>query len=82
MAFKIISFKLILKEYVLIEFKIVSFNEIPQSYLLIKFLYLIIFTTALFLAVEKRNIEIIKLLLTNDELSINYGHILIYFYYI
>ena len=35
-----------------------------------------IFKTALYLAVEKENIEIVKLLLTNDKLDINIGFIL------
>ena len=34
--------------------------------------------TALYLAVEKENIEIVKLLLTNDKLDINLGFILNY----
>ena len=36
-----------------------------------KFKYNVIYKTALYLAVEKENIEIIKLLLTNDKLDIN-----------
>ena len=36
---------------------------------------IIIYNTALYLAVEKENIEIIKLLLTNDNLDINLGYI-------
>ena len=35
-----------------------------------------IFKTALYLAVEKEDIEIVKLLLTNDKLDINIGFIL------
>ena len=34
-----------------------------------------IFKTALYLAVEKEDIEIVKLLLTNDKLDINIGFI-------
>ena len=44
------------------EFKIIPFNEIQNN---------IIYKTALYLAVEKENIEIVKLLLTNDKLDIN-----------
>ena len=40
-----------------------------------------IYHTALYLAVEKENIEIIKLLLTNDKLDINLGYILNIFIY-
>ena len=38
------------------------------------------YKTALYLAVEKENIEIIKLLLNNDELDINLLNILNIFY--
>ncbi len=38
------------------------------------------YRTALFLAVEKENIEIIKLLLNNNKLDINLGYILNIFY--
>ena len=34
------------------------------------------FKTALFLAIEKRNTEIVKLLLQNDAIDINYMNIL------
>ena len=40
-----------------------------------------IYQTALYLAVKKENIEIIKLLLTNDKLDINLGYILNIFIY-
>ena len=36
-----------------------------------------IYKTPLFGAIEKNNIEIVKLLLTNDKLDINLGYILI-----
>ena len=36
--------------------------------------------TALYLAVEKENIEIVKLLLTNDKLDINLLNICLIFY--
>ena len=38
-----------------------------------------IYETPLFGAIEKNNIEIVKLLLTNDKLDINLGYILILF---
>ena len=38
------------------------------------------YKTALYSAVEKENIEIIKLLLNNDKLDINLGYILNIFY--
>ena len=41
-----------------------------------KFWYNKFYQTALGLAVEKENIEIVKLLLTNDKLDINLGYIL------
>ena len=44
--------------------------------ILMKFLYNIIYKTALYLAVEKGNIEIVRLLLTNDKLDINLLNIL------
>ena len=34
-----------------------------------------IYKTALYMAVEKENIEIVKLLLTNNKLDINLGYI-------
>ena len=51
------------------KFKIISFNEI-----LIKF-----YKTALYLAVEKENLEIVKVLLTNDKIDINIINILFTF---
>ena len=36
--------------------------------------------TALYLAVEKENIEIVNILLSNDKLDINLGYILNIFY--
>ena len=38
------------------------------------------YKTALYLAVEKENIEIVKLLSTNDKLDINLGYIFNIFY--
>ena len=52
------------------KFKIISFNEI------IKYFY----KTALYLAVEKENIEIVKLLLNNNQLDINFLNIFNIFY--
>ena len=49
------------------KFKVISFNEVLKKY---------IFKTALYTAVEKENIEILKILLTNNELDINLGYIL------
>ena len=54
------------------KFKIILFNEI---------LIILFYKTALYLAVEKENVEIIKLLLTNDKLDINLKHILNIFNY-
>ena len=42
---------------------------------------MIFYKTALFLAVEKESIEIVKLLLTNDKLDINIINILNIFFY-
>ena len=41
---------------------------------------MIFYKTALYLAVEKENIEIVKLLLTNDKLDINIINILNIFF--
>ena len=41
---------------------------------------IIIYVTALYLAVEKENIEIVKLLLTNDKLDINFLNIFLYLF--
>ena len=38
-----------------------------------------LYKTALYLAVEKENSEIIKLLLSNDKIDVNILNILIYF---
>ena len=45
-----------------------------------KFLFNIIYKAALYLAVEKENIEIVKLLLTNDKLDINLLNIIYIFF--
>ena len=37
--------------------------------------------TALYLAIEKENTEIVKILLTNDNLEINYIYIFLFFLY-
>ena len=50
------------------KFKIKYFNEI---------FFLKNYKTALYSAVEKENIEIIKLLLSNDQIDVNYLCILI-----
>ena len=49
---------------------VISFNEI-----LIK-----LYKTALYLAVEKENVEIIKLLLSNNKIDVNIPYILNLFY--
>ena len=56
---------------ILIQFKIISLNEI----------FTLINKTALYKAVEKQNIEIIKLLLSNDKLDINLLNILIFLFF-
>ena len=53
-------------------FTIISFYEV-----LIRF-----YKTALYLAIEKENIEIVKLLLTNNKLDINQRNILNIFFFI
>ena len=56
----------------LIQFQIVLLNEI----------ILYIFNkTSLYLAIEKGNVEIVKLLLTNDNLDVNIMNILIDFFF-
>ena len=69
MKFKTISFNGI-QNYILIKFRIISFNEI-----IIQF-----YKTALYMAVEKENIEIVNLLLNNNKIDVNI--INIYFYFI
>ena len=89
MIFKIISFNEIQnhifqynsKSYLSITFKIISFNRIQNHIFQWNFNIIIIYKTALYLAVEKENIEIIKLLLTNDKLDINIINILNIFFY-
>ena len=46
-----------------------------------KFIYKKLYETALYLAIEKENIEIVKLLLTNDKIDVNILNILFLFYY-
>ena len=46
-----------------------SFNEIIIR----------IYKTALYLAIEKENIEIVKLLLIHDKINVNIGYIIIHF---
>lgn len=36
--------------------------------------------TAFFVAVEKGNVEMVKTLLTNDDIDVNIGQIFIFFY--
>ena len=52
-----------------------SFNTIQNHIFKYNFNIKIIYKTALYLAVEEGNIEIVKLLLTNDKLDINLGYI-------
>ena len=71
MKFKIISFNYI-HNFISLWNSNIFFNEI-----LIKYFF---YKTALCLAVEKENIEIVKLLLMNDKLDINLGYILFRFF--
>ena len=57
-----------------------SFNVIQNHILQWNFNILLIYKTPLYLAVDKGNIEIIKLLLNNDKLDINFLNILNIFY--
>ena len=58
-----------------------SFNEIQNHIIEWNFDIILIYKTALYLAVEKENIEIVKLLLMNEKLDINLGYILFNFLY-
>ena len=49
------------QNYISMKFKIIYFNEILSLF----------YKTALFTAVEKGNVEIIKLLLANDKIDVN-----------
>ena len=40
----------------------------------------IFYKTALCLAVEKENVEIVKILLNKNEIDVNHPYVLIYFY--
>ena len=79
MKFKIILFNVIQnhisqwnsKAYHSIWFKIMFFNDIQNHIIQWNLDKIIICKTELYLAVEKENIEIVKLLLTNDKLDIN-----------
>ena len=48
------------------------------SYLPIVFKIIFFYETALYLAVENENIEIVKLLLSNDNINVNVGYIFNY----
>ena len=54
-------------------FEIVCFNII--QYYIFNDILIYLYKTALYLAVEKENIEIVKLLLTNDKIDINLTYI-------
>ena len=62
-----------------ITFYIISFNVIQNQIFERNFNIIYIYRTALYTAVEKENIEIVKLLLTNEKLDINVLNILFYF---
>ena len=82
-----INIKFHSKSYLSMEFKIISFNGIQnhifqfhsKSYQSMKFWYTKIHKTALYMAVEKEKIEMLKLLLTSDKLDINILNIFHYF---
>ena len=52
-------------------FLFLYFDEIIREWILMTFILNYIYKTALYLAVEKENIDIIELLLANDKLDIN-----------
>ena len=52
-------------------FLFLYFDEIIREWILMTFILNYIYKTALYLAVEKENIDIVKLLLANDKLDIN-----------
>ena len=58
------------KLYNSIQFKIIYFNKITIQF----------YKTVLYTAVEKENIEIIKLLLANDKINVNTLNILIFIF--
>ena len=62
------------------KFKIISFNDIQNHIFECNFDIIAIYKTALYLAVEKENIEIVKLILMNDKLDINFLNIFIIFF--
>lgn len=66
---------LFLYKLISIAFQIIL-NEILYLLLLMKFVNHSIYKTPLFLAIEKRNVEIVKLLLSNPEIEVNISCIL------
>ena len=62
------------------EFKIIYFNQIQNDIFQYNYHIIDSYKTALYLAVENENIEIIKLLLTNNRLDINVLNILYLFF--
>ena len=65
------------KSYISIIFKIIYLNGIRNH--IFERSFNIIYKSVLYLAVEKENIEIVKLLLNNDKLDINFRYIFIQF---
>ena len=63
------------KSYLSIKFEIISFNTIQNHIFEWNFNVICINKTALYLAVEKENIEIVKLLLMNDKFDVNLEYI-------
>lgn len=61
----------------LIIFQICRFNEIKCAFLLMKFL-MKFHTSALHIAVEKENIELIKLLIENKRFDVNQLNVLFF----
>ena len=61
-------------------FKIISLNYIQNHIFRLYFNMIIFCKTALCKAIEKKNVEIVKLLLTNDKIDINVIYILNIFF--
>lgn len=66
MTFKNINSYHILNKYILMEFKINILNTINNLYF---------HATALYLAVESENTELVKILLSNPNININSGYV-------
>ena len=79
MEFKILFINYIQNHIIQSHLKLYFFNEIRNHIFQWNFNIILIYKAALYLAVEKENIEIVKALLMNNKFDINLGHIFLNF---